>query len=363
MKWLFSFQSIFPRLLVSLLLLAILTPWILVSGIVHANDTGASFSLRPTFFPHPNARPRAYFIYDSTPTAVVEDSVEVRNVGTARGTVDLYPVDAITASSGGTAFANPGQKQHDVGAWINLSASQVTLNPGQSLNIPFRVTIPAHVRPGQHGGGILAEDLNQPSQSAQSRSRTAFLHFQKQEIIGILINLPGTHIERLNATHITYDVQSTYQRVLIDLQNTGTQLLHPTGSFQITDMAGQQLQQAPLNLDTFLPQTSIAYPFYIQQTTLQPGVYTAKLHLTYEGNHSLNYEASIVVPLPTNNTKIGQVISHFVTPNTNFFSSLTLADYIVGGIFTFLSISSLFFWGRQLYSSAGKLKRRRNREI
>jgi len=53
-------------------------------------------------------------------TALIRDSVPVKNVGTVRGTVTLLPVDAITSQSSGSAFTDHSP-QHDIGAWIRLS--------------------------------------------------------------------------------------------------------------------------------------------------------------------------------------------------------------------------------------------------
>jgi hypothetical protein len=328
-------------------------------GIIHADAGKVVINIQPTFFPHPNARPRAYFIYNSFPTALIRDSVSVKNIGSASGTIDLFPVDAITSQSSGTAFTDPHHPQHDVGAWIRLSRQQITLNPGQSQDIPFSLNVPNHVRPGQHGGGILAEVPMQARSSTSASTRTAF-QFQSENILGVLINLTGTIMEKLNVTGITYDTENTYQRVLIKLNNTGTQLLHPYGNLQVLDTTGQLLQNEPLQLDTFLPQNSINYPVYIHHDILDPGTYTASVHLNYEHNHSLNYVANFVIPIPSlqKNTSIPRVISDLVTLKPDLFHSLTPVQYLVGIAILLALLWSLFSLSKKLYLSLASWKQK-----
>jgi hypothetical protein len=40
-------------------------------------------------------------------------------------------------------------------------------------------------------------------------------------------------IRKLDTTGVTYDKESSYQRVLVGLANTGTHFLHPSGSLQV----------------------------------------------------------------------------------------------------------------------------------
>ncbi len=205
----------------------------------------------------------------------------------------------------------------------------------------------------------MAEEPDQ-QQSSSKGSYQTFVQIHAREVIGVLINLPGTIVEKLNATGVTYDTASSYQRVLVGLANTGTQLLHPSGSLQVTDASGQQLQNVPMKLDTFLPQTAIDYPVYMQHQALAPGTYTAILSLGYEGNHQLNYTTSFVVPRPQlqKNSSIPSVIADLVTPSADFFSALTPWHYVAAIFLLFFVLSALFFWGRKLYRLSANLRKK-----
>ncbi|GCF10758.1 hypothetical protein [Dictyobacter arantiisoli] len=163
--------------------------------------------------------------------------------------------------------------------------------------------------------------------------------------------LPGAPIERLQATNVSYDPHSPQQRLLIALSNTGTQLLHPFGSFHVLDDHGHVLQNIPLAMSGLLPQTSIAYPVYMQRTPLQPSqTYTAELTLHYEHGHALHFNTAFTVPQPQSQPSQVQLIQHLVTTPLvhalGLFSQLTLWHYVI--VILLLSVAvGIWIWQRK----------------
>lgn len=320
------------------------------------------FSITPFYSHKTNQLPRPYFIYNLQPGEQVRDRVQVKNTGTASGSVRLYPVDALTAQTSGMAFHAHGDPRRDVGAWIELLSESLTLRPGESMDVPFSLHVPEHVRPGQHYGGIIAEPLYQQSIQAAEPGHNSFgVQLRSLLILGVSVTLPGKTIEQLQASGVNYDQQSHYQRVLLQLANTGTQMLHPFGSLHILDQQGQLLQNIPLKLNAFLPQTSIAYPVYMHRKPLTPGeTYIAIIHLVYEHNHILDYKTTFTVPLPSKPFPLPAVISTLVTPpdSGNFFSRLTIWHFLIAAAFLFFILMALLFWVPRLRKVGMNLKRR-----
>src|SRR5258708_7339260 len=120
---------------------------ILSSSIAHADGGQPNFAVQPVLYDPSNPVTRSYFVFESNPGVVVKSNVRVTNTGTARGSAILYPVDATTGQTSGAVYLNQGDPRKDVGAWITLGTSQLTLNPGQSQIVSFQVTIPSSVRP------------------------------------------------------------------------------------------------------------------------------------------------------------------------------------------------------------------------
>ncbi|GCE15224.1 WxL protein peptidoglycan domain-containing protein [Tengunoibacter tsumagoiensis] len=327
-----------------------------------AHEKGPHFSIEPTFDLPYNLHPRSYFIYNTTPGAQIIDRLRVTNDGDVRGTVSFYAVDATTAQDSGTMFFHKEDAKHDVGAWISLSQQELTLNAGQSSEVAFTVTVPTNVRPGQHGGGIIAQDLTTHTQKSTTQLNSVEIGLQSLLALGVLINLPGPVVEDLQATGVSYDSGSNYQRVLVDLQNNGNQLLYPSGTLQILDEHKRTLQDLPLSLQTFLPQTSISYPVYMQKIALTAGKrYTAMVHLIYGHEHTLNYTTLFQVPFPDRGP-LNTVVQHLIPASTNsgdFFSQLTPWHYGIAIFLLFFLISACFFWGKKI---SGWIRQLRTKE-
>jgi hypothetical protein len=263
-----------------------------------ANE-GENFSLQPIkSSAAATSGPRSYFVFDAQPSAVIEAEFRVMNSGNAADTVRLYPVDATTARNSGTAFPMRDVPRGEVGAWLTLGASEVTLGPGEARVVPFTVTIPANVRPGEHVGGIVAEkaSLSPAGPAAAGSTGAAFnVNIQHRSVIAVQLNIPGTPVERIEVAGITPDGQNGRQSLLLSLRNSSTLMLKPSGSLQLTNEHGQLVQDLALKLDTFLPQTAIEYPVAIKDQALGAGTYQANLVLSYGNNQETRYTTALAI--------------------------------------------------------------------
>jgi WxL Interacting Protein, peptidoglycan binding domain/WxL Interacting Protein, host binding domain len=263
------------------------------SSVAHADSGQANFALQPVLFDPSNPLTESYFIFDSKPGTVITSHVRVTNSGTAKGSASLYPVDATTGQTSGAVYLNQNDPRKDVGSWLRLGVQQVTLNPGQSQVVSYQITIPGTVRPGQHLGGIVAENLTQSS-SPQSNSAIQ-IKVKNLTIVAVQVNLPGPAIEQLAGTGVQAGGEHSYQELLVGLSNTGTVMLKPEGTLQVTDAQGQVVKNMSLKLDTFLPQTAINYPVAITGKALNVGDYQATLTLTYGNGQVLHYSTKFTV--------------------------------------------------------------------
>ena len=237
----------------------------------------AQFSIRPAAPGFDSAGSAPYFVLNLTPGATMQSRVRITNIGTAAGRLALYPVDATTGQTSGVVYYTQNDPRADVGRWITVDAHQLSLDPGKSQIVTFTVSVPHSARPGQHVGGLVAENLAVQGSSGSSVA----INIQHLSIVAVQVNLPGKAIQRMEATGIRAGGQQGYQILYMSLRNSGTQMLKPSGSLQVTDMAGHQLKHMTMTLDTVLPQTAISYPVYVYGQALGPGRYRAVLSLTY----------------------------------------------------------------------------------
>ncbi len=281
-----------PRLLATCLI--VVTLLLAAAGPSGATARKASFALQGMNLP-PH---RSYFVYDARPGTTQSGSVRVVNAGTASGTVVLFPVDATTGQTSGLVYLSRESPRRDVGAWIRMSRSSVTLRPGRSAIVGFSVTVPAgaRLRPGQHVGGIVAEDLRQATQTNGSGSGSSFqINIDTQAIVAIEVNLPGRPVERMRITGVSVAKASTYQTLLLGLSNTGREIVKPRGSLVASGAGGRVVQRFRLKMDSILPRTQIQYPLFVRGRPLGPGTYGARVTLKYGDGHVARYQGSFTV--------------------------------------------------------------------
>jgi Bacterial protein of unknown function (DUF916) len=100
---------------------------------------------------------RASFAYGVNPGTEIDDYVSVSNFGKTTETFNVYGTDGITQyDTGAFGLLTAAQKPKDIGSWITTATNKVTVTPGQTAIVPFRIVIPSDAAPGDHTGGIIA---------------------------------------------------------------------------------------------------------------------------------------------------------------------------------------------------------------
>src|SRR6266849_3410912 len=117
-----------------------------------------SFALKPITYDPALTATKSYFVLVARPGDVISDRIRIVNTGGRTGTAYLYPVDATTGQTSGAVYLSRQSPRHDVGAWIRLSRSRVTLGPGANAVVTFTIRVPRSIRSGDHLGGIVAEN-------------------------------------------------------------------------------------------------------------------------------------------------------------------------------------------------------------
>jgi hypothetical protein len=100
---------------------------------------------------------RSRFIYNNVkPRNVIHDYVGITNYSSKAMTFHVYASDAFTDGSGSFDLLPPSRKPRDVGSWVHLARTQVTVPGHARVNEPFTLAVPADATPGDHLGGIVA---------------------------------------------------------------------------------------------------------------------------------------------------------------------------------------------------------------
>jgi hypothetical protein len=110
---------------------------------------------------------RQNYGYALNPGGRLEDGLVVVNHGTAPLHLAVYAADAFTAEGGGLDLVGKDAKSTAVGAWVRTDRPDVTVGPGESVEVPFTVTLPDNAAPGEYMGGIVTS----PTQAGDGNRR------------------------------------------------------------------------------------------------------------------------------------------------------------------------------------------------
>jgi Bacterial protein of unknown function (DUF916) len=256
---------------------------------------GSSFAVRPVTYSPANPVTQSYFVIAVRPGQVIHSQVRITNAGTAAGTALVYGVDATTGATSGAVYLSRSTRRRDVGRWLRLGVARVTLAPGESRIVPFTLVVPAHVRSGDHLGGIVAENLAvDGAKTAGGKEGGSFrIRVRHLTIVAVQLALPGPRIEKFALTGVAFGRIGAYPTLLLKLRNSGTVMLKPRVTVRLTNANGAVLERRSVKLDTFLPRTAIAYPLLLREN-LAPGTYRAAVQIAY-GAHVLRAVKPVMV--------------------------------------------------------------------
>ena len=255
------------------------------SGIVQGQSAGdVSFGIRPTSAFEDRPETFSYFSYSVEPGAVLSDAALVMNSGGVPVTLKLYAADGITAVNGGTAFAREGQEPTGVNRWLSLSVTEVALELGAEMVVPFTITVPSDASPGQHVAGLVvaAPPIGDASPNGEGGGQFSAMMVQ-QSAVAVVIDVSGPHVAGLEITGTCLKEQDELGATfVVAVRNTGNILVKGEGSVLIMDRNGQELASNPLKMGTVL--AGDATSFQVRHPVhLADGDYLVTAVLNYDG--------------------------------------------------------------------------------
>jgi len=150
--------------------------------------------------PQPNnPRTQSIFIYELKPGASASDGVKVFNNTNSTRTITIDAVDSVLSSGGAFACAQAADQKSDVGSWITLSTTNITLPAGGSQVVPFTVTVPASAGVGEHDGCVTIQDIS--ATTNVSGKSGVVLGFRSA--MRVVVTVPGKIVKKLSLTGVT----------------------------------------------------------------------------------------------------------------------------------------------------------------
>jgi hypothetical protein len=209
---------------------------------------------------HPASGPlRSYFDFPARPgRPTVAGTLEVRNRTGRRVVVLVDPVDAVTATTFGSAYKVRGLPIHGQTLWTQVTGRRVALAPHGSRLIRVTVRPPASAKPGDYLSGIGIQAAVAGTQQ-RLRGNVAISSIQRYAV-GLLARVPGSRRPHIQLTGGTVDREPAGLTFFLQGRNDGNVVLQNVhGRVQVT-RGSRVVADMPMGAGTFVDGTSIAYP-------------------------------------------------------------------------------------------------------
>ena len=264
----------------------------------------------PGLFPvHPG--PNGYFEYTLSPGAATSGTVVVHDLTKSAARYLIYVTGAVTSPVGGVAYGQPEPSPHGTAAWVHLSAGSVQLLAKSAVAVHFSVVVPGAALPGDYVAGLVAQTPT-PTASAPASSTKGgvLLLTTTRVIVAVVVRVPGPAAPAAHFGRPSVALQQHRRQVLtIPIDDTGNVLMKPYLAGDLRNCSGgPPVLRLARQLGTFVPETSIDYPWYLNNQVLPAGCYRARLSLdlgaggtrlaSYTGIFGVGVAATKVLPQP-----------------------------------------------------------------
>ena len=116
-----------------------------------------------------------WLVYEVDPAKVTEikDTTKIMNLSDNQVVVKLEAVDAILAGGGGFALLDNKSENENLGSWVTLEETTITLPPQSDKLVHFTITIPKNAEVGDHIGGLTIQEIDSPADSTLKSGGTS----------------------------------------------------------------------------------------------------------------------------------------------------------------------------------------------
>lgn len=171
---------------------------------------------------------RQNYSYAVEPGDRLEDALVVVNYGPTPLDLALYAADAFTTAAGQLDLRTREHAPTGVAAWLGIDVQAISLDPGESVEIPFSVAIPDDAAHGDHMGGIVSTPAATTSGTEPERRVAIRVHLRVGDSFR-----PSLSVEDLNVDYTGDALGAGLATVTYTLRNTGDTMLAAEQSIAI----------------------------------------------------------------------------------------------------------------------------------
>ncbi len=162
-----------------------------------------------------------WFVYHLGPGEIYNDIMFIRNSMERDATVLVYPADATKSAGGGFGLKGGNMEMEGIGKWIKVSKGEVFVKAGETIELPFTITIPEDAEVGETSGAMMVQEKTVINDGEKSGIQLSFRTGSR-----IYNTVPGEVIEELTFNTFKVDVKNKkdgkkFLQIYSEIQNTG----------------------------------------------------------------------------------------------------------------------------------------------
>ena len=226
------------------------------------------------------------------PGASAELSIMIINIGSVPVSLDTYKVNALNGSNGG--FVSGRESDEPVGptTWIDYPKKTIHLEVGERQEIPFNVTVPKDVVPGQYITGLVAKTTE-----SMAIPNVDILRHTLSYAVSVGILVPGelTYAFELGNPVILDDTVS--RLISVPITNSGNYLVRPAGELTLTNGDGDVVLTSQIKMGSVYAGLTTTIETMLPEQ-MSAGDYTVDLSLKDEASGASSGLEDVLVTVP-----------------------------------------------------------------
>lgn len=183
---------------------------------------------------------RSWFILTLKPGEVKsEKAVFINSSKTVKDGL-VYAVDAEATSEGGFAPMPKDAPRKDIGSWISLPITSISLPPGRQETVDFTITVPPEAEPGDYAGAVIVEGAPSLSTIKTPAGGSVGANIVTRVGARVYVTIPGERIEKFKMSEVSAEWQEDNVLIKFNLENTGNVRLNPGLTIIIREQASKK---------------------------------------------------------------------------------------------------------------------------
>ena len=211
------------------------------------------------------------------PGAKYEGLIHVRNTTSRPQQVRIYQTDYLFFADGTNKYGEPGSTPRSNASWIEVSPSDLTIQPGQKVPVKYVVRVPeGDAVAGSHWSMIMIEGVRQVEVPRKEESDKPVITTQVRVRHGYQV---ATHVGEASKRLLEFEGvalnkgEKTPASLQVDVAATGNAMLRPEAWIELFTSEGAPKDRVEGQKYRIYPGTSVRYRFDLSH--LPSGTYQA----------------------------------------------------------------------------------------